>query len=554
MINPMANNRDRILLVENDAVVSDLIGRQTLQAAGYQVSVASDAGTAIAKALQWSPDLVIANLSLPGLSGKDLMVALTSQGVQVPVIVLAQCGLEADIMQTFRLGAADYLLLPVREAEVIAAVERVLRQGRDRRERDRLAQQLQQTNNELQARVRELTTIFAVGKTLTSTTDQTKLLDKVLEAAVRVTQADLGWFMLREDTTKPFLVAAERNLPSSMGVRVNQTWDDGISSLVAMSGEMLSIHGDPLKRFKIYALGMSALIVPVKAQQKKVIGLLAMMRRQAVPFGSSEQHLLEALADYTSISLVNARMFRVLEERARWQQQEAETARKGGKINFEILEIAKRELMSPLSTAFSALDRLVKDPTAHWRQEQRQQLSTLQDQLTVMNQVVLSLSAQSEFKSNPEKTRIALGNIVREVARNMQFYAQQIGISVITELTAEPLIVMVNSEQITQALDSVISSLVRFSNRGAMISVRMVAQAGSAAHLMVNSSNLSVDAADLVKMFDQPIAAASGGKGAGVSIRLNLMKEIINEEGGKAWIETVTMKNVVFHITLPLVR
>ena len=53
---------------------------------------------------------------------------------------------EADIMQAFRLGASDYLLWPVREAEAISAVERALRQVRERRERERLARQLQSTN------------------------------------------------------------------------------------------------------------------------------------------------------------------------------------------------------------------------------------------------------------------------------------------------------------------------------------------------------------------------------------------------------------------------
>ena len=124
------------------------------------------------------------------------------------MILLAQRGQESDIVQAFRLGAADYLLLPVREAEVVSAVERVLKQVHERRERDRLAQQLQQTNQELQLRVRELTTIFSVGKAVTSITDLSMLMDKILEGAVSVTQADLGWFLMRDDANKPFVLVA----------------------------------------------------------------------------------------------------------------------------------------------------------------------------------------------------------------------------------------------------------------------------------------------------------------------------------------------------------
>ena len=135
--------RDRILVVENDPLVADLIARQSLMAAGYQAYVVSDANSAINRAIQLGPDAIIANMDLPGLSGKDLIVALSSQGVDTPVIVLARKGQESDIIQAFRLGAVDYMLWPLKEPEVINVVERVLRTGRERKEREQLARQLQ---------------------------------------------------------------------------------------------------------------------------------------------------------------------------------------------------------------------------------------------------------------------------------------------------------------------------------------------------------------------------------------------------------------------------
>jgi len=80
----MATVQDRILIVESDPLISDLIGRQTLQAAGYQVFVVGDANAAIAKAVQLVPDVILANLHLSGLTGKDLLVALNSQNIETP--------------------------------------------------------------------------------------------------------------------------------------------------------------------------------------------------------------------------------------------------------------------------------------------------------------------------------------------------------------------------------------------------------------------------------------------------------------------------------------
>ena len=54
---------------------------------------------------------------------------LHAQGSTIPVIIIAQEGMQMDIIQAFRLGATDVLLSPVRDTEVITAVERALTQS-----------------------------------------------------------------------------------------------------------------------------------------------------------------------------------------------------------------------------------------------------------------------------------------------------------------------------------------------------------------------------------------------------------------------------------------
>lgn len=354
----MKTSRERILLVESDPEISDLINRQTLQSLGYQVQVARVASAAIQEAGRYAPDIIITNLNLPDLSGKDLLVALNSQNIDAPVIVIAQKGMEGDLVQAFRLGAADYLLWPMREAEIVSAVERVLKQVRSRRERVTLARQLKQTNDELQQRVRELTTIFAIGKAVTSITNQRELFEKIVEGAVYVTEAYCGWLLIREERGKAFVLAAQRNLPKTIAARINQPWDDGISSLVALSGETLSIYGEPLARFKVSQLGQSALVVPVKLK-KEVVGLLVVVRKVPQPFSPSNRTLLEAVADYASISLVNVSLFRALEDRARSLQAAAEAAQASERMKDEAIKNIQDQVAPPLANAIKTIDTLL---------------------------------------------------------------------------------------------------------------------------------------------------------------------------------------------------
>lgn len=371
---------ERILLVESDPDISDLIARQALKPLGYQVDIVTDAGSAIIKALQTPPDLVIANLNLPGLSGKDLLVALSSQGSTAPLIVIAGKGQEQDLIQAFRLGANDVLLWPAREAEVVSAVERVLTQVREMRARRRLDEQLKDTNDELQRKVRELTFIVAVGKAVVSITDRRVLFERIVEGALQVAGADLGWLLLRDDRTKTFLLTAHRNLPEAWAKKMGQPLDDGISALVALSGESLLIHGDPLQKFKVAALGRSAAVTPIKVRNE-VIGLMIVVRRAQKAFGETEQTLLEAVADYASISLVNERLFRTI-------QQNAEAARSGEKQQNELFQSLRRSAQKELDGILYPLGLLLTGKTGPLNAEQRQALSSANAALQRLSEVV----------------------------------------------------------------------------------------------------------------------------------------------------------------------
>jgi len=369
----MDASAEHILLVESDPDITELIARQALQPLGYQVQVADDASAAIMQVSKNAPDLVIVDLNLIGLSGKDLLVAFNSQGLQVPAIVIAEKGQETKVIQAFRLGGTDYLLWPAREPEVVAVVERALKQVRELRSRQRLDLQLKETNQELQRSVRELTTIFAVGKAVISITDQPVLFDKIVEGMVYVADADYGWLLVRDEHTRAFVLTAQRNLPESWAKKMGQSLDDGFSSLVALSGETLAIHGEPLKRFKLSSLGCSAVAVPVKIHQE-VLGLLVVVRKTERAFEGTVQSLLEAVADYASISLVNTHLFRAL-------QEGADNAQAGEKKKEQQLQGMQQEMLSLLQSATSPIDLMLAGKIGKLSFEQQKALRTAQSSL-----------------------------------------------------------------------------------------------------------------------------------------------------------------------------
>ncbi len=365
----MASTGDRILLVENDPEISDLVARQALRSVGFQVDVAADASSAIKYSVQTPPDLIIANLNLPGLSTKDMLIALASQGITTPLLVIANKGQEHDIIQAFRLGAADYILWPARDAEVVTAVERVLSRVHDVRDKQRLDLKYSEVTQELQRKVRELTAIINIGKAVISITDQRFLFQKIVDGAIQVSEANFAWLLVRDDENRTFILSAHHGLPDVWARKLNMPLDDGISGLVAVSGESLAISGEPLLKFRVSNLGRSACAVPIKVQ-KEVIGMLVVVRKELRPFEKSEQTLLEAVADYASISLVNARLFRAL-------NTSAQSAREGEKRQNALLESVRTAIAEELRAAAYPLDLVLTETPGNLTEKQKEALKAV---------------------------------------------------------------------------------------------------------------------------------------------------------------------------------
>jgi K+-sensing histidine kinase KdpD len=545
--------KDRILIVENDPVISDFIGRQALSSAGYQVFTVGEASSAISKTLQIAPDLIITDINLPGLNGKDLMVALSSQGIDIPIIVIAQKGKEAEVIQTFRLGAADYFTWPLKEPEIIQAVERILKQVHERRERTQLERKLKETNQQLQQRVRELTAIFSMGKAVTSITDQRVLFDKIIQVATQVSLADLGWFLMREEEKeKTFILVAHHNLPDSMQDHLQQAWDDGISSLVAMSGETLSMHGEPIKRFRVKSMGQSILIVPIKVQ-RQVMGILVLMRKQPQPFNESEQHLLEAVADYASISLVNARLFRAIEARAHALENLANHTQYSERVTHELLKAVENQFRRVNANGQTALDELTKDPTAKWNPTQRKSLTVIQENLQTAVNITNTITPAALSSGSSHGQITDLTNLVKDISSRFLPLVQQHRLQLAVELSSSPIVLDLDSGHIREILQGLLTNAIQYCQAQGIIRMQASLQSNHLALLMVsNSGNISQSIRD--QIFRKPSLQNGDLKKrfGGIGISLELIREIVQFYNGKIWVDQHPEFGTTFHVLLPL--
>lgn len=547
----MADKKESILLVEKDPEIYDLIAHQALKPLGFQVLSAEDAGEAIRKAIEYSPDVIIANINLPGLSGKDLLVALTSQGLDSPVIVIAGEGMEDEVIRTFRLGAADYLSWPFREAEVVSAVERVVERVRTRRERTALAQEVRKTNQELKQRIKELTTLFGVGKAVTSVTNQQELFQNIIDSAMYVTDADRGWLLLRDDEQKKFILRAYKNLPETITAKLNTAWDDGISSLVAVSGETLAIHGKSLGRFKVSRLGGSIVIVPINVKEDPV-GILVLVREKPIPFSRSTQKLLEAVSDYASISLVNVRLFAALEEKAHSLKQAVDIARNSEQVKTDMLQNISHELEPPLESIQKSLRVLEKNTTRALKKRGQKALATMQKDISEISQILQAVQSLQEAVGAQAPVTVNLKDIIREALSRHRSEAQRKGISLYAELPAEEIQAFAAPSQISSILDALLSNAIKFNREEGEITVQVSKRKSGQPRISVQDTGIGIPEQEVQQIFNpfyqsnDPARSQQGGLGIGLA----LAKTLIESQGGTIQVESKVGKGSTFHVTL----
>jgi DNA-binding response OmpR family regulator len=123
----MVVNVATILVVDDEPRIVQLV-RDYLEHGGFTVLTASDGPSALRTARTGRPDLVVLDLSLPGLDGLDVARSLRRDGV-VPIIMLTARTEESDKLVGLELGADDYMTKPFSPKELVARVRAVLRRA-----------------------------------------------------------------------------------------------------------------------------------------------------------------------------------------------------------------------------------------------------------------------------------------------------------------------------------------------------------------------------------------------------------------------------------------
>ena len=125
-MSPAAVRNDKILVVDDDARIRDLLRRYLTQE-GFEVILAEDGKALNRLMLRETADLIVLDLMMPGEDGLSICRRLRAANDRTPIIMLTAKGEDVDRIVGLEVGADDYLGKPFNPRELLARVHAVLR-------------------------------------------------------------------------------------------------------------------------------------------------------------------------------------------------------------------------------------------------------------------------------------------------------------------------------------------------------------------------------------------------------------------------------------------
>ena len=136
----MANGR--ILVVDDDPIVCGSL-TELLRFEGFEVDTASDGESALELVEKTQYNLILADVSMPGITGFDVLRRVKEDHPQIEVILTTAYGTVENAVEAIKLGAHNYLTKPIVDEEIKMMVDRCLRMQAMRTENENLRQELE---------------------------------------------------------------------------------------------------------------------------------------------------------------------------------------------------------------------------------------------------------------------------------------------------------------------------------------------------------------------------------------------------------------------------
>jgi PAS domain S-box-containing protein len=489
----------RVLVVDDNADMRTYAAR--LLSANYEVATASDGYAALAAARARRPDIVVADVMMPGLDGFGLLRELRADPAlrSVPVLLLsARAGEEARVEGLGR-GADDYLVKPFSASELLVRVRALLQSSEIRRE--------------------ALETERRAAEQFRALLEQAPLGMYLVDADFRIREAN------------PVALSAFGNIPGGVigrdfGEIIRLLWDKDYADEIVRVFRRTLQTGEPY-------------VMPERAERRadRAVTEYYEWRVDRIPLPDGRDGVVCYFRDISA--QVHAR--KALE-------RSEEALREADRRKDEFIATLSHELRNPLAPLANALEILRlgpggdEPPVVAMMERQLKQLVRLTDDLLEMSRIT-----RGSFELRRERT--ALAGIVRTAVETAEPLIRAAHHSLTVSPSPEELWVDGDPVRLAQIVGNLLSNAAKYTEDGGRIELQ-VRRDGAQALVSVRDNGAGLAPQDVARVFDMFVR---GARSTGLGIGLALARSLAQMHGGM--IEAASAgpgKGAEFTLRLPL--
>lgn len=501
--------RARILLVDDDDAIRNALAT-ALRGAAFSIATARGGDAALVEAARELPDLVITDLSMPGMDGLELCARLRALDPELPIILVTGHPDTDSAIASVRAGIDDYLSKPLDLEVLFHRIDRTLERRNAKAEIARLGVQTRLLNGSLIARA--------------------ILEQESAQAAVRH-QAQL--LALLEKLSDGVVLAE----PSGRIVLVNRVAQE------LCPGNRPATHVDDLDSVEIQRPDGT----PCPAQERPLARAL-----RGEEFGECE--LIHVGADGVVRRLITSgtsvRDARGNVDLAIVVLRDVTELRRVERERDEYVALISHDLRSPLNSIVLASSLLKELNQSNERFEAGPIIDRLARNALRMGAMIAELleSTRLELQGRAlDKERCDLRGLVAVIVRDLQDPRRP---RIVFTAGDEPACVLAETPRIERAIVNLITNALKYSPDDTTVRISVGREGGDVV-VEVGDSGIGIAAQDLPKLLQRGYRAPNGKRVAGLGLGLYITDLVARAHGGRIDVTSELGKGSTFRLRLP---
>ncbi len=379
--------------------------------------------------------------------------------------------------------------------------------------------------------------LIDIARDLASTLDLDILLNRIINAAVDMTEAAAASILLYDETSRQLHFQVTTNLDMRTMRGLDVPLEGSIAGWVVNSRQAVrtsNAHEDShyypkVEQLTRYPTG-TMLALPLITKEK-VLGVLEILNKRDGEFTDSDEDLMQVLSAQAAVAIENARLF---------QQS-------------DLITEFVHELRTPLATIGTATYLLLRPEISQDQREsiiQNIQSETLR--LSSLTSSFLDLARLESGRVQFHLSHFALGELLTECIQTMQGKADETHLQMNLRIQPDFPEVEADRDKIKQVVLNLLSNAIKYNCVNGEIDV-ITGTTPTEWSLCVKDTGIGIPAKALPHLFQKFYRVhASEGKVAGTGLGLSICKQIVSGHGGRIEVKSKVGKGTAFTVYIPM--